>query len=382
MNVRSMPWMIFAALLVFGIFACFWGRSALRFIEAGYLLADIANIESARVAKDSRTEVERRQLFYRWEGRARHADLYRPPGTAQAGVVLLPGVAELGGDDPRLVGFARALARAGFAVLVPELAGLRQLRVSSSDVQEVTDAFAWLVRRQELAPAGRAGLAAFSYAAGPALLAAMDNAISDQVGFVFAVGGYYDLRRVLTFFTTGYYVQNGRQKYLSPDDYGKWAFVAGNLHHVRDDKDRRLLEALTRRLWRDPGAVTDDLVTDLGREGQSLWAFVTNRDPQLAPALLAALPVAIRQEISLLNLAEHDLSRLRAPLILVHGYEDPMIPFTESITLAKAVSDRQTRLYLVHGLVHVDVSPALPDRWRLWRAMYDLLAARDGVLGF
>ena len=382
MNVRTMPWMMVATLLVVGVFACFWGRSILRFIEAGFLLADIVNAESAKPAKDSLPEVGKSQLFYRWKGRARHADLYRPVGKPRAGLVLLPGVAELGGDDPRLVAFAKALAKVDFAVVVPELAELRRLRVSSGDVQEITDVFAWLVNQQDLAPAGRAGLAAFSYAAGPALLAAMDETIRHRVGFVFAVGGYHDLRRVLTFFTTGYYVHNGRQQYLAPEDYGKWAFVVGNLHHIQDEKDRRVLDSLARRLRRDPTAATDDLVPSLGREGRSLWAFVTNRDPLPAPALLADLPAAIRQEITKLNLAEHDLSMLSAPLILVHGYEDPMIPFTESISLARAVSGGRARLYLVHGLVHVDVTPALPDRWRLWQSMYDLLAARDGVLGF
>jgi alpha-beta hydrolase superfamily lysophospholipase len=374
--------MIIMILLAIGLCLLIRGPSVMRYVEAGFLLADIVAGDSCSVARHMRSRVDKRTVSYRWEGRARSADLYRPAGTARAGLVLLPGVAELGGDDPRLVAFARALARAGFVVLVPELAGLRQLRVSFSDVQEVTDAFAWLVRQQELVPAGKAGLAAFSYASGPALLAAMDDAIRDQVAFVFAVGGYHDLRRVLTYFTTGYYVHNGREKYLSPDDYGKWAFVAGNLDRIEDETDRKLLTTLARRLWRDPAAVTDDLVPSLGREGRSLWAFVNNRDPRLVPSLLAALPEAIRQEISSLNLAAHDLSRLRAPLILVHGYEDPMIPFTESISLARGVSNGRARLYLVHGLVHVDVAPALPDRWRLWLAMHDLLAARDGALGF
>jgi len=375
-------WQVILVLITIGALSFLWGRSVLRFIEAGFLLADIASGDRASSDKDLATYISKQQVDYQWEGRTRRADLYHPAVKIRAGLVLLPGVAELGGDDPRLVAFARALARAGFAVLVPELAGLRQLRVSSSDVHEVVDAFAWLVSQQELAPAGRAGLAAFSYAAGPALLAAMDDAIRDQVGFMFAVGGYHDLHRVLTFFTTGYYVHNGRQKYLPPDDYGKWAFVAGNLDRVQNDTDRRLLETLARRLWRDPAAATDDLVPSLGWEGQSLWAFINNRDPRRVSALLADLPVAIRQEISSLNLAKHDLSRLKAPLILIHGYEDPMIPFTESISLARAVSKGHARLYLVHGLVHVDVAPALPDRWRLWLAMYDLLAARDDALGF
>lgn len=187
---------------------------------------------------------------------------------------------------------------------------------------------------------------------------------------------------MLTYFTTGFYIHNGRQRYLPPDNYGKWAFVAGNLHHIQDENDRRLLETLARRLWHDPATATDDLVAALGSEGRSLWAFVNNRDPGRAPALLTALPDAILQEIGSLNLAQHDLSGLHAPLILVHGYEDPMIPFTESISLARAVAKGHARLYLVHGLVHVDVAPALIDRWRLCQAMYDLLAARDGALGF
>jgi hypothetical protein len=374
--------MVILAILIMGLFACSRGRSGLRFIQAGFLLADIAAGDSRSTDGDSRPDLESRRIVYQREGRQRRATLYRPAGKARAGLVLLPGVADLGGDDPRLVAFAKSLARVDFAVVVPELAGLRQLRVSSTDVQEVIDAFAWLVTRQDLAPAGRAGLAAFSYAAGPAMLAAMDEAIRDQVGFVFAVGGYHDLRRVLTFFTTGYFIHNGRQQFLSPHDYGKWAFVAGNLDRIQDRNDRRLLETLARRLWRDPAAATDDLVPSLGSEGRSLWAFVTNRDPDRASALLTALPSAIQQELTVLNLAEYDLTELRAPLILIHGYEDPMIPFTESISLARAVSDRQARLYLVHGLVHVDVEPTLPDRWRLWQAMRDLLAARDGDLRF
>jgi len=46
--------------------------------------------------------------------------------------------------------------------------------------------------------------------------------------------------------------------------------------------------------------------------------------------------------------------------------------------LAGALPAGQVRLFLVQGLDHVDVAPELPDRWRLWRAVTLLLAARDG----
>jgi hypothetical protein len=242
----------------------------------------------------------------------------------------------------------------------------------------VADAFRWLVENPELAPQGRAGMAAFSYAAGPALLAALREPIREKVRFIFAVGGYYDLEEVLVFFTTGHYRDEGEWRHLEPLDYGKWAFVISNIHRLPDPGDRRLFRLMAQRKRVDPAASVADLAAELGEEGAALYTLVTNRDPLRVPALLEALPVGIRQDIAALNPAEKDLSRLAANLILVHGFEDPMIPFTESKALAAAVPPDQVRLFLVHGLMHVDVSPGLPDRWHLWHAVRVLLAARDG----
>jgi hypothetical protein len=265
-------------------------------------------------------------------------------------------------------------------VLVPDLPSLRKLRVSPADVGKLTDAFAWLVANPRLAPQGRAGMAAFSYAAGPTLLAALDETIRRRVQFVFAVGAYYDLQQVLTFCTTGYYRQDERWHYLQPNEYGTWAFVASNIHRLSDAEDRRIFAQLTRRKLANPAAPTAGLAAGLGREGQALYAFISNTDPRRVSQLLQALPVALRQDIAALNLAGADLSPLSARLILVHGLRDRMIPFVESVALAKAVPKGQSHLFLVKGLDHVDMAPELPDRWRLWRSVSLLLAARDGKL--
>jgi hypothetical protein len=57
-------------------------------------------------------------------------DLYMPGGKVRAALVLVPGAAVLGRDEPRLQAFARTFVRAGFAVLEPELPEVRQLRLS------------------------------------------------------------------------------------------------------------------------------------------------------------------------------------------------------------------------------------------------------------
>jgi hypothetical protein len=371
-TVKPLGWLLLGVLLLAGC-------SPMRACEAWRVLARIGR-GAAATGEAAGLVTRRRQVALATAGGVLSGDLYLPVRRVRAGVVMLPGVAEQGLDDPRLVAFATVLAQARFAVLVPELSGLRRLRVSPRNIGEVRDAFQWLANRPDLAPGGRAGLVAFSYAVGPAVLAALEKSVRDRVRFIFAVGGYHDLYRVLTYLTTGYFCHGGQQRYLAPDDDGKWAFLLSNLDRVSDAGDRALLEALARRCQRDARAGTAHLTARLGDEGRVLWAFVTNADPARVPALLEALPLAVRRDVAGLNPAGRDLSRLRARLILVHGYGDRMIPFTESIALAKALPARQVRLYLVHGLAHVDVAPGLPDRWRLWRAVAALLAARDGAL--
>jgi len=89
-----------------------------------------------------------------------------------------------GKDDPRLVAFATTLARTRFLVLVPGLPNLRALRVQAEDALGVVDAFSHLLSRSEFPTRGRAGIGAFSYAVGPAVLAALEPGIRERVDFV------------------------------------------------------------------------------------------------------------------------------------------------------------------------------------------------------
>jgi fermentation-respiration switch protein FrsA (DUF1100 family) len=72
------------------------------------------------------------------------------------------------------------------------------------------------------------------------------------------------------------------------------------------------------------------------------------------------------------------LRSLRATLILVHGRDDAIIPYTESVALARAAGGR-AELALLEDLAHADLGPGgLVDAWRLWRAAYALMRARHG----
>jgi alpha-beta hydrolase superfamily lysophospholipase len=360
-----------AALVILLLAGCAPGRE----IEALLLLRDISAGEGPTLLKRLRPEPQQSYVSFRIEERSYEGDLYIPRGGADAALLLIPGAAEEGKDDPRLIAFARSLARAGFAVFVPDLPTFRALQVHSGNIDEVADVFAWLASRPELSRSGITGMSAFSYAAGPAILAALRPQIRDRVDFIFAIGPYYDLEEVLFFFTTGWFHHDGEWRYLRPNDYGKWIFVLSNLERVPPE-DREVTREMAQRMMLDPHADLSDLVPRLTAEGRDIHAFITNTDPDTAPHLLSRLPQDVIEEIAALDLSDKDLSLLQADLILVHGYEDDIIPFTQSLSLQEALPAEQSTVYLVHGLLHVDLDPGIGDLWRLWRAASALLAQR------
>ncbi len=268
------------------------------------------------------------------------------------------------------------LARARFNVLVPDLASLQSLQVNSGNIGQVAGAFSWLASRADLSPGNRVGIIAFSYGAGPAILAALEPALRHRVRFIMAVGAYYDLRQVLAFFTTGWFRAGGSWRHRTPNAFGKWVFVLSNAERLPYPPDRRILRVMARRKLQNLTAGVADLAGELSPSGRAVYDFIVNTDRNLAPRLIANLPESIEREIRSLNLADKDLRPLRARLILVHGYDDDIIPYSQSIELARAVTPGQARLFLANGLAHVDLEPGLLDKWRLWRAVDALLAQR------
>ena len=350
-------------LLILGLAA----PSARRGWEAVLLLADLAGHPLVTPA------TTRQEIAYTVDGRSHRGDLYGSGNSAS--LILVPGAAAAGKDDPRLVGLAHGLARAGWRVLVPDIPGARALKISTADALDIADAV-----RHVTVQGGRTAVAAVSYAAVPAILAALEPGVADQVAVIAAIGSPFDAVRVVTFFTTGFWRAAPDQSWrrLEPNAYGKWVFVLSNADRLDDSGDRTLLAAIVRRKLSDPAAAIDDLVRRLGPQGRSVMALLDNTAPERVPELLTALPPDLATEIARLDLARRDLSELRAELLVIHGTDDRIVPVGEGVALARAVP--HSSLYVLNNLAHADLKPGgLGDAVTPWQAVHRLLEWRDRI---
>jgi len=393
-----------AFLLAIVLLTALMGCAPARHYEAALVLQDFASVSADSRLKRTTPEPLRQAIAYAVAGRMHHADLYLPAALEgcgmpdqkklaslcpRAALVAVPGAVPLGKDDPRLVAFATTLARAGFAVLAPDIEGYRELRIRPADTQDIADAFAYVASRPELAPQGRAGMFAFSYSVGPALLAALQDDNRNRVRFIVGVGGYYDLPRAMRFFTTGWYEHDGQSQRITPDDTGRMVLAYSSLDYLENEADRDVFDRMVAQRMRNPDIDLTPLAETLSQGARGVYDLAVNDDPARFDALFAQLPGRMRADIDQLDLARHDLRPLKARLILVHGRNDNLIPWPESQALAAAVPEEQARVFLIrHVLGHVDLSAPraftwrfwredLPDLWRLWRVIDLVLAERE-----
>lgn len=319
------------------------------------------------------------------EGKTIAADLYYLPNRGKRAAILLThGIIEAGKDDPRLIRFAHSLARTGFVVVVPELTGMKSLKVVLSDVDDIVTSFRYLTTLTDLVDVRRMGLLGFSYAAGPTLMAAAHPGVRRQVKFVVSFGGYYDPVNVIRFITTGYYEYRDEQGTLKPEPYGKWVFFINNLDYVESPKDRSLLKEIFLKEQEQKRREIKPLVEQLSSQGKYLYELLINEDPRRVEDLIQKIDPRVRRYLEQLSMAPI-IPAIDAYFIIGHGSADPLIPYTESLRLADAVRDRKkVHVAILRLFTHVDpaskpssvkefITVRLPSMLQFYFLIYDLL---------
>lgn len=310
-----------------------------------------------------------------------HADLYRSHKEGRRfPLLLVHGLGPAGKDDERLVLLANDLARAGFLVLVPELEGMKTLRIRTSEAEDILESFLSLSRAEHAGPRG--GMMGIGYGSGPMLLAAADPRIRDKVGVVTTFGGYYELRTVMSFALTGGYEYGKHRGHVRPDASLRWMFAYKNLDLLRSASDREKLRKIIEKRNRYETMDADALAKTLGPEGRALYNFLLNTDQERFAPLYENLPLPVREQVYQLS-PSRAIKYITASFIIVHGTDDYAIPYTESLRLADAVGDKnRASLALLPHFMHIEPSdPSAGDLykryvlggWRLFAAIYELL---------
>jgi pimeloyl-ACP methyl ester carboxylesterase len=292
--------------------------------------------------------------------------LYLPEGHRDApGFVVLHGVHHLGIDEPRLVGFARAMASCGLQVLTPELPGVKDYHVDLGSVQVIGASAQWFAK-QTGAPVGVLGL---SFSGGLALVAAGNPAHGKDFKFVVAVGSQDEMMHVANYYLTGREIRpDGTTERLAPHEYGPLVLEYEHLEDFVPTEDEEAIRPVLRNhLYEDNGGERLAEVK-LNSQQKAEAAQLLNSNSAATKAKLASSDIKHAQEMK--ELSPHEfLQTMTTPVYLLHGQAENIIPAAETLWMAKELPRTTLQAVLVSPVLsHVNLDEAKPrvlDQWRL-----------------
>jgi hypothetical protein len=335
--------------------------------------------------------------------------MYRPAEVAsRRTVTLVPGVHMDGIREARLVGMAEDLAASGFTVLTVAPPDLQRFQITSRSTDIIEDAAKWLASGEggavtPPAPDGKIGMLGISFSGGLSLVAAGRPELRDKVSFVMSFGGHGDLPRVMRYLCSGNapampQLGEGTRDVAGaehiaikpPHDYG----VAVVLLSVADRAiPSAQVEPLRRGIMTFLTASSLDMVDKeratvefqrareyaetLPEPARTLMRHVNDRAvDRLSPVLLPIIE-DIDEPAALAALSPESAPPPAAPVFLLHGADDNVIPSVETVLLANHYRSKTEVHAVLSGLIthaEVDRSAAAAEVWRLVGFWKDLMA--------
>jgi hypothetical protein len=331
------------------------------------------------------------------------ARMYRPAqGAARRVVTLVPGVHMDGIREARLVALAEDLAAAGYGVLTVATADLQQFRITPVSTDIIEDAATWLAKESP-GPDGKIGMLGISFSGGLSIVAAGRAELRDRVAFVMSFGGHGDLQRVMRYLCSGNAppmpaladatrdVAGAEHVAIRPPhDYGVAVVLLTFAERVvpRDQVEPlrqgilTFLKASSLDMVDKPRAEIEfrrarDLETTLPEPSRTLLAHVNNRAiDKLGPVLLPAVE-SVSDAREHTSLSPERATPPAAPVFLLHGAEDNVIPSVETVLLTNYLRGKTEVHAVLSGLIthaEVDRSAAAIEVWRLasfWKGIME-----------
>ena len=315
-------------------------------------------------------------------GGAIPAQFYRPDGRISRSALLIPGIHSMGINEPRLTALARDLAGSGVMVMTLALPDLRHYQLTTQSTDVIEDAVGWMTSRSDLAPDGRIGLIGISFAGGMSLVAAGRPSIRDKLAYIVSFGGHADLPRVLHYLATGEETKIPGVTTVPPHDYGVAVILyqfadqgivpAGQVAPLRKGIETFLYASQLTLVDMNQANATFEKAREyaktLPEPARTYMNYVNDRNvKKLGPALVPYLNASGVDTPTLS--VDRSPSVPSAPVFLLHGSEDSVIPTAESVLLADYLRSRGVEVHLLISelITHaeVDRAAAAADTWRL-----------------
>jgi pimeloyl-ACP methyl ester carboxylesterase len=260
---------------------------------------------------------------------------------SQSKVILtFHGMTMLGSDDPKFVNACCSLAGCGYTVISAQMDSMQNLLINTSVTEETVKIIKAAADCTEICPEGKVSIFAASFAGGICMMAASDERIADKINSICLIGSFTDIESSINYLMSA---QNS-------DNYGR-LIILKNLLKYSFDVPESICKAFDI-------ALADNFYKREYPELPDYLATLSVSDYDIATRLLnepyfrlyhwnrIKKNKYIEEMLEKFSVRNY-LKNVNAPVLIIHGIYDNVIPPLESIRLYNELQKTKIRSKLV-----------------------------------
>ena len=247
--------------------------------------------------------------------------------------ILFPGASPFAEEHPGMICLATTIMNLGYNVFIPRIPPLKALSIKSENVEWFAKAYDEIINRNDVDKTNVA-IIGISFGGSLLLKATLDAKIkSNPPRSILMYGSCFDLETGLNFLLSGEIEHNGKIAHIPPNDWGLTVLFHNFIKDVDVGFDTSTVQTILAARVTNKLDVVEKLKAELNEHDLQFFDSVltAKHTPQIAEI---AKQIIESQKDSLKQVSPSSFcEQIRMKVFIMHGANDSMVPFTESLQL-------------------------------------------------
>ena len=293
-----------------------------------------------------------------------------PKGKIRKIVILYPGATPFGEDHEEATSLAHVMSGLGFKVYMPRIPLLMQLIISPENVEWMAHFYQWVLT-QEPALKIRITVVGMSFGGALLLKACMDSRMqSPHPASIMIYSTFFDFDSSMNFLITGKFRHNNNEVHIKPNDWAGIVIMHNYLRHVNPGFDtEKIRENLSFRVADEMDKVDEHFKTLSDFDQSFVESLMTANYNSDVLKTIQLIRETCRKELEDLS-PRLWCSQFQQKVFILHGANDSMVPFTESVRLSETLP--RNMLHISHLYGHKTIE-RMGNIWFLLKEAYGLV---------
>ena len=268
-------------------------------------------------------------------------------------LILFPGASPLAEEHPTMHFLASVLANTGFNVYIPRIPLLKNLNVSEKNIEYLHKAYKEILNREDI-KGTLVSCMGVSYGGALVLKASLSGVMKQTPPHsIITYGTIYDIQTSLDFLITGKLNIKGKEVNIKPHEWGLIVVFHNFLPDVDIGYDTCEIQHILKLRVQDKEIKSE--INKLSMENKTLVNDILNAN--ITSEIKRIIDIILRDKMQKLNAIspEHWANEVNSKVFIMHGANDNMVPYTQSIQLSKDI--KNSELFISYLYEHNKITP-------------------------